>query len=85
MAKQVGAAGQVRVQVSVDGNGNVVSARALTGHPLLRSAAENAARQSKMRIDAANMTGQIVYNFRNMTPGVPDSAGHSLFMPFVLA
>jgi TonB family protein len=65
MAKQVGASGQVRVQVSVDGNGNVVSARAVSGHPLLRSAAENAARQSKMRSDAANTTGQIVYNFRN--------------------
>ena len=65
MAKQIGASGQVRVQVSVDGNGNVVAARAVTGHPLLRSAAENAARQSKMRVDAANMTGQIVYNFRN--------------------
>ena len=65
MAKQIGASGQVRVQVSVDGNGNVVSARAISGHPLLRSAAENAARQSKMRIDAANTTGQIVYNFRN--------------------
>jgi len=65
MAKQIGASGQVRVQVAVDGSGNVVSARAVTGHPLLRSAAESAARQSKMRIDAANTTGQIVYNFRN--------------------
>jgi TonB family protein len=65
MAKQIGASGQVRVQVSVDGNGNVVSARAVSGHPLLRAAAENAARQSKMRSDAANTTGQIVYNFRN--------------------
>ena len=65
MARQLGASGQVRVQVSVDGNGNVVSARAVSGHPLLRSAAESAARQSKMRIDAANTTGQIVYNFRN--------------------
>ena len=65
MAKQIGASGEVRVQVAVDGNGNVVSARAVSGHPLLRAAAENAARQSKMRIDAANTTGQIVYNFRN--------------------
>ena len=65
MAKQIGASGQVRVQVAVDGNGNVVSARAVSGHPLLRSAAENAARQSKMRSDAANTSGQIVYNFRN--------------------
>ena len=65
MAKQIGASGEVRVQVAVDGNGNVISARAVTGHPLLRSAAESAARQSRMRSEAANSTGQIVYNFRN--------------------
>lgn len=65
MAKQIGASGEVRVQVTVDGNGNVISARAVSGHPLLRSAAESAARRSKMRIDAANSSGQIVYNFRN--------------------
>jgi TonB family protein len=65
MAKQIGASGEVRVQVAVDGGGNVVSARAVSGHPLLRAAAESAARQSKMRTDAANTTGQIVYNFRN--------------------
>jgi len=65
MAKQIGASGEVRVQVAVDGNGNVISARAVSGHPLLRAAAESAARQSKMRSDAANSTGQIVYNFRN--------------------
>ena len=65
LAKQVGASGQVRVQVSVDGSGNIVSARAISGHPLLRSAAESAARQSKMRPDAANSTGQLLYNFKN--------------------
>jgi TonB family protein len=65
MAKQIGVGGQVRVQVSVDSSGNVISARAVSGHPMLRSAAESAARQSKMRVDAANMTGQIVYNFRS--------------------
>ncbi len=65
MAKQIGAAGEVRVQVAIDGTGNVISARAVSGHPLLRSAAESAARQSRMRSEAANSTGQIVYNFRN--------------------
>jgi len=65
IAKQMGASGEVRVQVAVDGSGNVISARAVSGHPLLRAAAESAARQSKMRIDAANTTGQIIYNFRN--------------------
>lgn len=65
MAKQIGASGEVRVQVAVDGSGNVISARAVSGHPLLRSAAESAARQSRMRTEAANSTGQIVYSFRN--------------------
>jgi TonB family protein len=65
IAKQIGASGEVRVQVAVDGNGNVISARAISGHPLLRAAAESAARQSRMRSEAANSTGQIVYNFRN--------------------
>jgi hypothetical protein len=55
----------VRVQVAVDGSGNVISARAISGHPLLRAAAESAARQSRMKSEAANTTGQIVYNFRN--------------------
>jgi len=65
IAKQIGASGEVRVQVAVDGNGNVVSARAVSGHPMLRAAAESAARQSRMKSEAANSTGQIVYNFRS--------------------
>ena len=65
IAKQMGASGEVRVQVAVDANGNVISARAISGHPMLRSAAESAARQSRMKSEAANSTGQIVYNFRS--------------------
>jgi periplasmic protein TonB len=65
IAKQIGASGEVRVLVAVDGNGNVISARAISGHPMLRSAAESAARQSRMKSEAANSTGQIIYNFRN--------------------
>lgn len=69
-AKQVGAEGQVAVQVTVDERGNVVSARAVSGHPLLRSAAEAAARQSRIspaRIGEQNVrtTGVLLYNFRN--------------------
>jgi TonB family protein len=69
-AKQVGANGEVRVQVMVDERGNVVSAKAVSGHPLLRSAAESAARQSKIspaRIGEQNVrtTGFLLYNFRN--------------------
>ncbi len=69
-AKLVNAAGQVTVQVSIDEEGNVLSARAVSGHPLLRASAENAARQSrfnpvKVSDRAVRATGIIVYNFIN--------------------
>jgi TonB family protein len=69
-AKQVGADGQVTVQVLVDERGNVISAKAISGHPLLRAAAEAAARQSRIspaRIGEQNVrtSGYLLYNFRN--------------------
>lgn len=67
-AKAVRAAGQVNVSVSIDVNGNVTSASAQSGHPLLRQAAESAARGSKfsptvLSGQAVPVTGIIVYNF----------------------
>ena len=38
---------QVLVQVEIDENGNVISAKAISGHPVLRAACEVAARSSK--------------------------------------
>jgi TonB family protein len=69
-ARQVNATGQVQVQISVDEEGNVISARAISGHPLLRSPAENAARQSrfnpvKIADRAVRANGILVYNFIN--------------------
>ncbi len=67
-AKQAGANGQVIVQVTVDQDGNVISAKAMNGHPLLRSPAEIAAKQARFspRIagDFAKATGVLVYNFQ---------------------
>ena len=70
IARQVRAAGQVSVQVLVDENGNVTSARAINGHPLLRPAAEAAARQARIapvRVGDRNVraTGVLLYNFRS--------------------
>ncbi|MGI8410382.1 MAG: TonB family protein, partial [Pyrinomonadaceae bacterium] len=70
IARQARASGQVAVEVSVDERGNIVSARAISGHLLLRPAAESAARQSKInpaRIDNQNVrsTGVLLYNFRS--------------------
>ena len=67
-AKAVRASGAVTVQVTVDENGNVISASALSGHPLLRQAAEQSARQAKfsptlLSGKAVKVTGVIVYNF----------------------
>jgi TonB family protein len=46
-ARAVKASGTVIVQVTIDEDGNVISATAITGHPLLRAAAVSAARQAK--------------------------------------
>lgn len=46
-ARAVNASGAVTIQVLVDENGDVISASAVSGHPLLRAAAENAAREAK--------------------------------------
>jgi TonB family protein len=46
-AKAVGAQGSVSVQITLDEEGNVVSAVAVSGHPLLRAASEKAALDAK--------------------------------------
>jgi TonB family protein len=45
IAKQVNASGEVQVEIIIDENGQVISAKAISGHPVLRSAAEDAARK----------------------------------------
>lgn len=67
-ARAVRASGAVNVQVTIDENGNVVSASAVSGHPLLKQAAESAARASKfsptlLSGQKVKVTGIIVYNF----------------------
>jgi TonB family protein len=72
-AAAVGAEGSVNVQVTVDEAGNVISAQAVSGHPLLQSAAVAAAREAKFaptRLSGApvKVTGVIVYNFTVQKP-----------------
>jgi TonB family protein len=67
-ALAVKASGAVNVQVTIDEEGTVVSAAAVSGHPLLRQAAEQAARQAKfsptkLSGQPVKVTGVIVYNF----------------------
>lgn len=67
-AKAVKAAGAVNVQVMIDEAGNVISANAVGGHPLLRMEAEKAARNAKfnptfLSKQPVKVSGVIVYKF----------------------
>lgn len=67
-ARAVRASGAVNVQVKIDEDGEVVIANAISGHPLLRQAAEKAAKESRflpttLAGQIVTVTGIIVYNF----------------------
>jgi TonB family protein len=67
-AKSGGAAGTVVVQVTVDEQGNVSYAKAVTGHPLLHKTSEEAARGAKFSPamvcgKPVKVNGTISYNF----------------------
>ena len=67
-AKAVNASGAVVVQVSVDETGRVLTAAAVSGHPLLRLASETAARDALfaptlVNGQAVKVSGVLVYNF----------------------
>ena len=68
IARQAHASGTVVVQVTIDENGNVISARPVSGHPLLTAVAVNAARgarfsPTKLSGQPVKVTGVITYNF----------------------
>lgn len=67
-AKAVKASGAVNVQVTIDENGEVIAAKSVSGHPLLRQSAEEAASGAKfsptfLSGKPVKITGIIVYNF----------------------
>jgi protein TonB len=68
IAKQAHASGTVVVQVTIDENGGVISAHAVSGHPLLQAVCVAAARQArfsptKLSGQPVKVTGVITYNF----------------------
>jgi len=68
IARSARASGTVAVQVTVDEQGNVSAARAISGHPLLQAAAVSAARQAKfsptlLAGEPVKVTGTLTYNF----------------------
>ncbi|MBV9215115.1 MAG: TonB family protein [Acidobacteria bacterium] len=74
-AKAVRADGTVTVRVTIDEGGSVIAAEAISGHPLLRSAAVEAAKAAKFSATTLSgqpvkVTGALTYNF--VLPAQPD-------------
>jgi TonB family protein len=71
IAKQMNASGAVQVAITINENGRVIEAKAISGHPALRSAAEEAARKwvfRPTRIDGMPMRQQDVLTFNFNLP-----------------
>jgi TonB family protein len=69
IARKTNVVGTVTVQVTLDEEGKVVSAKAIEGPSILRSTAEDAARKSKFKSAMSGdkpikATGYILYNFK---------------------
>lgn len=69
-ARAIHAGGQVKVQVTIDEDGNVIAANPISGHPLLLQTATSAAKSSKftpttLSGQKVKVTGVIIYNFTN--------------------
>jgi TonB family protein len=66
VARQMNASGEVKVAITIDEYGRVIEAKAISGHPALRSAAEEAAKQwvfRPARLDGAPIKQQDVLTF----------------------
>ena len=69
LARQVGAKGMVSVQVLIDETGKVLTAKAVSGHPLLVADSQRAAMQARFSPTTLNgvpvkVSGIITYNFK---------------------
>jgi periplasmic protein TonB len=69
LAKQIRLQGTVVIQVLIDENGKVLSARPVSGHPMLIAEAQRAAMQAKFSPTTLNgvavkVSGMISYNFQ---------------------
>jgi hypothetical protein len=70
------------VQVLIDENGDVISAAAASGNPLLRAAAVSAAKKAKfpsLRFSGppSKVAGLLVYNFTSLLPKRKPKKGRS--------
>lgn len=68
IARAAGASGSVIVEVTIDENGSVIAAKAISGHPLLQAAAVTAARSAqfaptKLSGEPVKVKGLLTYDF----------------------
>jgi TonB family protein len=73
IARAAHADGSVTVEITIDEDGNVVAARAVSGHPLLQAASVAAARNAKftptkLSGQAVKVQGVLVYTFKSEPP-----------------
>jgi protein TonB len=71
IARQMKASGEVQVEITIDENGRVIEAKAISGPSVLRAAAEEAARKwvfRPMRVDGRSMKQRDVLTFNFSRP-----------------
>ncbi len=73
--------GTVLVEVEINAAGEVTSARSVSGHPLLRKAAENAARRWRFTSATSPHTVQLTFVFRIMPKGASAEELTPMFTP----
>jgi beta-N-acetylhexosaminidase len=71
-ARAVGAKGDVVVEVKIDANGQVTSSQALSGHPLLRKAAEVIAKDARFEVNAEKQPPYVILIYRFLNTGEPE-------------
>ena len=84
IARHAQVSGDVSVEVSLNSAGEVVSARATGGHPLLNAAAERAAKEWRFAPsgdDPSNRTVSLVFSFKLMPRCAPATDLTSIFYP----
>ena len=89
-ARSEKASGAVSVQVLIDESGTIISAKAVSGHPLLRAASEAAAREARfspttLQGQPIKVSGVITYNFVASKPNeeVLETLGLSMCLHWI--
>lgn len=77
VARAAHASGNVTVDITIDEDGNVIAARAVSGHPLLQATSVAAARNAKFTPtkvsgQAVKVKGVLVYAFKDNLPPTKD-------------